>query len=623
MIFLTPWGLLGLLGILALIIIYILKPKFQDRSVSSSFIWKLSLKYKKKKMPFEWLKSSLLLILQILILLTMTAILTQPRYTLGSQSGEKIVILDTSASMLAEINGVTRLERAINEIEALALRTVTNQDKFSIILAGENASLIVNRSESIQFIRNKLSEVTTTYSTSNIDEAIILTENILKANNIAEIIYYTSDDYNDPGKVTIRNMSRSETNVAILSFKGELDQANNYIFVTEVVSYGASLNDVVLELRIDGVYKTSTIIDRLEEGITSTYVWRLNDVNKDTYTYATVTLLDIVDSFMFDNSLEFYAESQNFRIQIVDNNNLLAIDSTKEFVGRALQSLNRNYSIRQVSGLENASSEGFDLYIYSENVPETLPIDGAVWIFDPNTLPSSIGRVFNDANVSSVNPISNTNSPRYQDLMRLVSPNRITISRYKRLIVNSNFDVLLTHQDNPILSVSTNDGVKTTIFSFGMSHTNLPLLFIDLPMLVRNLSDYSLIKTVESQVLDSGQTIQIQPHPASISLEIEYEGVVSSYGNEAFDFELNQIGRYNVRQVLNTGRIEEMSFYVRIPRQESNFDYQGDVILAQVNPVAPGGDEVVNDLFNLLPYLAAILLLFVAIEWGLQYREQY
>lgn len=623
MIFLTPWGLLGLLGILALIIIYILKPKFQDRSVSSSFIWKLSLKYKKKKMPFEWLKSSLLLILQILILLTMTAILTQPKYSLGSQSGEKIIILDTSASMLASINGVTRLERAISEIDALALRTLSNQDKFSIILAGENASLIVNRSESIQFIRSKLSEVTSTYSTSNIDEAILLTENILKANNIAEIIYYTSDDYNDPGKVTIRNMSESETNVAILSFKGELDQANNYIFVTEVVSYGASLNNVVLELKIDGTYKTSTVIDRLEEGITSTYVWRLNDVNKDTYTYATVTVLDIVDNFMFDNRLEFYAESQNFRIQIVDNNNPLAIDSTKEFIGRALQSLSRNYSIRQVAGLDNASTEGFDLYIYSENVPDTLPIDGAVWIFDPNTLPSTIGRVFNDANVISVNPTTNTSSSRYQDLMRLVTPNKITISRYKRLIVNSGFEVLLTDQDNPLLSVSTNNGVKTTIFSFGMSHTNLPLLFIDLPMLVRNLSDYSLIKTVESQVFDSGQTIHIQPHPASISFEIEFDGVVTEYANEAFDFELNHIGRYNIRQVLNTGRIEELSFFVRIPSQESNFNFQGDVILAQVSPVAPGGDEVVNDLFNLLPYLAAILLLFVAIEWGLQYREQY
>ena len=623
MIFLTPWGLLGLLGIVALIIIYILKPKFQDRPVSSSFIWKLSLKYKKKKTPFEWLKSSLLLILQLLILLMMTAILTQPRYALGSQSGEKIVILDTSASMLAEINGVTRLERAINEIEDLAVRTFSNQDKFSIILAGEKATIIVNRSESIQFVRTKLSEVRSQYSTSNIDEAIQLTENILKQNNIAEIIYYTSDNYNDPGKVTIRNMSLSETNIAILSFKGELDQANNYIFVTEIVSYGKSLDNVVLELKIDGVYKTSTVIERLENGITSTYVWRLNDVNKDTYTYATVSVLDIVDHFMFDNTLEFYGDSQNFRIQIVDNNDLTSIDSTKEFIGRALQSLNRNYSIRVVSGLENASTEGFDLYIYSENVPDTLPLDGAVWIFDPNTLPTQIGRVFNDANVSNINPIPNTLSPRYQDLMRLVSPNRITISRYKRLIVNSGFDVLLTHQDNPLLSVSTNNGVKTTVFSFGMSYTNLPLLFIDLPMLIRNLSDYSLIETVESQVFDSGQTIQIQPHPASISFEIEHNGITTEYSNETFDFELNNIGRYNIRQVLNTGRIEEISFFVRIPRQESNFDYKGDVILAQINPVAPGGDEVVNDLFNLLPYLAVVLLLLIAIEWGVQYREQY
>jgi hypothetical protein len=156
-----------------------------------------------------------------------------------------------------------------------------------------------------------------------------------------------------------------------------------------------------------------------------------------------------------------------------------------------------------------------------------------------------------------------------------------------------------------------------------MSYTNLPLLFIDLPMLIRNLSDYSLIETVESQVFDSGQTIQIQPHPASISFEIEHNGITTEYSNETFDFELNTIGRYNIRQVLNTGRIEELSFFVRIPRQESNFDYKGDVILAQINPVAPGGDEVVNDLFNLLPYLAVVLLLLIAIEWGVQYREQY
>src|SRR5690554_2463334 len=101
--FLAPLGLLGLLSIIALIIIYILKPKYQDRQVSSSFIWKLSLKYKRKKMPFEWLKSSLLLILQVLILLIITAILTKPHYALSTNTGEKVVILDTSASMMAVV----------------------------------------------------------------------------------------------------------------------------------------------------------------------------------------------------------------------------------------------------------------------------------------------------------------------------------------------------------------------------------------------------------------------------------------------------------------------------------------------------------------------------------------
>ncbi len=42
------WGLFGFLGIVALIIIYILKPKYQDKTVSSTFVWKLSLKYNRE-----------------------------------------------------------------------------------------------------------------------------------------------------------------------------------------------------------------------------------------------------------------------------------------------------------------------------------------------------------------------------------------------------------------------------------------------------------------------------------------------------------------------------------------------------------------------------------------------
>ena len=59
---LTPWGLLGLLGIAILILIYILKPNYQQKIISSTHIWKLSLKYRKKRIPINRFRNILIFI---------------------------------------------------------------------------------------------------------------------------------------------------------------------------------------------------------------------------------------------------------------------------------------------------------------------------------------------------------------------------------------------------------------------------------------------------------------------------------------------------------------------------------------------------------------------------------
>ena len=48
---LAPLGLLGLLAVAVLIFIYIIKPNYQQKIVSSTYIWKRSLKYRKKRLP--------------------------------------------------------------------------------------------------------------------------------------------------------------------------------------------------------------------------------------------------------------------------------------------------------------------------------------------------------------------------------------------------------------------------------------------------------------------------------------------------------------------------------------------------------------------------------------------
>ena len=64
---LMPLGLLGLLGIAILILIYILKPNYQQKVVSSTYVWKLSLRYRRKQIPINRLLSFLILLCQILI----------------------------------------------------------------------------------------------------------------------------------------------------------------------------------------------------------------------------------------------------------------------------------------------------------------------------------------------------------------------------------------------------------------------------------------------------------------------------------------------------------------------------------------------------------------------------
>ena len=62
MTLLTPLGLIGLLGVVALIIIYIIKPNFQQKFISSTYVWKLSLKYRKKKIPTSKLRNLILIL---------------------------------------------------------------------------------------------------------------------------------------------------------------------------------------------------------------------------------------------------------------------------------------------------------------------------------------------------------------------------------------------------------------------------------------------------------------------------------------------------------------------------------------------------------------------------------
>ena len=117
--FISYLGFLGLLGLLILILIYILKPNFQEKFVSSTHIWKLSFKYRKKRIPISKIRNLLIIICQVLIVCTCAFIFSRP-FLFGYATG-----LATENDGDGEISLVVILSEAKNPVA----RTKAPSDK--------------------------------------------------------------------------------------------------------------------------------------------------------------------------------------------------------------------------------------------------------------------------------------------------------------------------------------------------------------------------------------------------------------------------------------------------------------------------------------------------------------
>ncbi len=117
---LDPLGLLGLTALIPVIALYFLKLKREERTVPSTLLWKKVIEDMQVNAPFQRLKYSLLLILQILLIGLFGFALARPYLNLGSVPGKKTVLLiDTSASMATRDAGndkkQSRLDAAIHD----------------------------------------------------------------------------------------------------------------------------------------------------------------------------------------------------------------------------------------------------------------------------------------------------------------------------------------------------------------------------------------------------------------------------------------------------------------------------------------------------------------------------
>src|SRR5882762_9888684 len=113
MSFLSPLALLAGLLTVPLLLLYFLKVRRRQATVSSLLLWNPALRDREASTFFQRLQRDPLLILQVLILLALAVALARPAVTVMGHGAKRIVIvLDTCASMKATDVSPSRFVRA-------------------------------------------------------------------------------------------------------------------------------------------------------------------------------------------------------------------------------------------------------------------------------------------------------------------------------------------------------------------------------------------------------------------------------------------------------------------------------------------------------------------------------
>ncbi len=621
---LLPLGLLALASILVLILIYIIKPKYHEKNVSSTFIWKLSLKYQKRRVPLQWLRRSLLFVLQLLILSTLAILIARPYIIRERAGGEKILILDASAGMLAEWEGTTRFERAINEIEKL-IDEKSMEDKVTLILADGDAAYVLRRVNDREVILHALDRLECTFGAADIDGALTLASSVLDENRLSEVILYTDRDYVEPGYVTVKNLARAEWNAAVLEFDATL--RDGYVaFTADIASYGRDA-DVSVSLYVDDALRSRQTLSLKDGEVTPLAWWNEAELRVIEYSTAHVTV-EVEDSFPYDDTLHIYGNARRRHIELVSR--------APNMLSMALYAAPENHVFQATLGSSTAPAiihyEGYDLYVFEGELPARLPEDGGVLLIAPTGdtqglhLGEEITGSFTTAGTDGI-------SVAYTQLMKGLKPESIHISRYTKALSYEGYEVLMTVGDDPILLAGRIGTIPIVVLLFDIHYSDLPML-IEFPMLMGNICAHAAPQTLERYLLEVGSQVRINAKPNAGSVRLDYAGIherePSSAVYEAFPIDLDVAlpGTYTVTQALSNGKVRTDRFFVRVPAAESDFNARGEVLSGDEyqNPTLSDTGSLSNTRYNrfeFFKYIMIFLLLLLVIEWGVQYREQF
>ena len=611
MTFRYPLGLLALIGIPIVIAIYILRSKYREQTVASTYIWQLSDKFLKRKNPFSGLTGLISLILQLLMITVIAFAMARPTITVPNSANDYRFILDSSSSMQTEDGRTTRFELAKQEIIDV-IKSSYGGSTYSLITVGARSESVFVSATDKQSAIGMIEELTVG-DTHGDDGALMLEAQRQFDDNPSCFIYVITDkSVESSDGITLITVNGGGAENYAVTGSEYTHSSGRLTVMADFTSYSSDLTAEAV-LTVDGVEAAREAVSLVSGEVTRLEM----SCNAATFTGYTVTLL-CDDSYAADNSHTTYNLKSDKKYSTL-------IVSESPFFIKSVIDAYVDSEIKVVSPLEySAVTETYGLYIFDSYEPKKLP-DGAVWLINPDeSIPDSGFGVKGKINLDESEAMerSRSTATAVRKLLLGVEGKDIYVKSYVKYSgMYLPFSTLFSHGSNPLIFAGTNGtGNRQVVFGFDLHESDIALT-ADFIMLVGNLLDYSFPDVLDKTGYTVGDEVTVNVVAGAENLK-----AISPSGKEIYidgdgatgTFLLEEIGAYTVGMTL--AGVDSTYYVYSSPHGEESAPNTAETY---IGVVGEAGNERADGTFDPTVILFICLAVLFITDWGVYCYEKY
>ncbi|MBN2146093.1 MAG: BatA and WFA domain-containing protein [Anaerolineales bacterium] len=617
-----------LLGLIALpiLLLYMLKLRRRQVEVSSTLLWQALLRDRQANTPWQRLRRSLLLLLQLLILAALILALARPAIPSPSvAAGSVIILLDASASMNTIDVSPSRFESARSAAHTL-VDNLSGDDRMTIILVGRQPLILASSENDKLSLRRAIDSASVTSGKADWQAAFALAASAAAVtssstkNDRVTIVILSDGGLPDeslpplPGEVRYVSIGVSGENLAISALALRSTGSGAELFAS-ISNFGQAERQAILSLYVGGALFSAQQVSVpggeslpvIFTGLSQSpaiYQAQLSDPARPNQPLDALSLDDV--------AYASYQPPRTGRTLLISPGNFFL-----EQVLTAMPGVVPFRALPDEQGGFKLTSDPFDLYVFDGTWPigEELP-SGSLLLINPPSNP-----LFD---ISGSLDISTGSQIMQHPLTQFVDWGNVHIAKASQIEPPVWAETLVQAQGKPLIFAGQASGRRIAVFAFDLHDSDLPLQ-VAFPILFANLISYLL----PSQAFDApnglrpGESLSIMPGPDTTQIAIASpSGKVYSLLPEesgALFTETGELGVYAVNY-LGANQSQADFFAVNLfDPYESNIQPSASIQVGRAAIASSSEDRL--SLREIWPWLAAIALCVLMLEWWVYHRR--